>query len=117
VVHDGDVLHDQRSSLAIRAEREAAIRHGHDPVHPFRRYRGVKVVNLVLRGSLPLENRKSYMGVDTLLRLARGPVFARHVAEVRRSRAPGKAVAVIVGAHSREPGTPSQLTLEMEYVI
>ena len=76
----------------------------------------MKVVNLVLRGSLPFEDRESGVSEAALLRSVGGPVLARHVAVIGSGCAERKAVPFVVRTHAGEAGTTREFSLEMEDV-
>ena len=73
----------------------------------------MEIMDLVRRDSLSLEYRKSSMGENRLVRLARCPILACHIAVVGGWGAPGEAVAFIICAHSVETIAPGELPLEM----
>ena len=73
-------------------------------------------MELVRRDRRSLEHRKSSVGEYSLMRLPRGPVFARHIAIVGGGIAPGKAVAFIVRTHAMEAVAARQLSFEVEDV-
>jgi len=76
----------------------------------------MKIVNLVCRGSLPLEQGESYMGECACLRSAPGKVFSLHISVIGCRRAERNPVAFIVGAHTDETGAPGDPSFEMENV-
>ena len=73
----------------------------------------MKIVNLIRRDSLPLEQRKSYVGKSSLDWLPSSKVFAGHVAEVGCGCAEGQPVAFVVSPHASEAGAASKLAFEM----
>ena len=60
----------------------------------------MEIVDLVGRDRRSPEYGQSSMCENRLVRLARGPIFTRHVAEIRRCRAPREAISEIVSAHT-----------------
>ena len=73
----------------------------------------MEIVYLILRDRRSLEYGESCVCEYRLVRLARRPVLARHVAVVGGRSAPGEAVALIVCAHTVEPIAPGQLSVEV----
>ena len=74
----------------------------------------MKIVDLVLRGSLPLKQGESYMSECSCLLRSPCPVFTLHKSEVGCSCAERDAVAFIVGAHTYEISAPGNPPFEME---
>ena len=73
----------------------------------------MEVVDLVGRDRRSLEYRESRMGENSLVRLARCPVFARHIAVVRGRGAPRKTVPLVVGPHAVKAAAAAQFALEV----
>lgn len=73
----------------------------------------MEIMDLVCRDRRSLEDRQSCVSKDGLMRLARGPVFARHVAVVGAGSAPGEAVAPVIRTHSVEAVAACHLSFEM----
>ena len=73
----------------------------------------MKIVNLIRRDSLPLEERKSYVGKSAMDGLPRRKVLAGHVAEIGCWCAEGQAVALVVCPHAGEAGAAGKLAFEM----
>ena len=113
LVDNGQVHHLERRCFAIRAERQPIRWHGRHPIQAFRRYRRMEVVDLVSGDRRSPENSQSCVSEDRLVPLARGPVFARHVAIVRGWSAPSETVAFVISSHAVEPAAPSQPPLEV----
>lgn len=76
----------------------------------------MKVVELVRRDRRPLEDGKSGVGEHSLSSLSSCPVFASHIAVIRGGISPGKAVALIVRAHTVEAIASRQLSFEVKDV-
>jgi len=70
-------------------------------------------VNLILRSSLPLKQRQSYVGECSDLRSASREVFPIHKSVVRSRSAKCDSIAFIISANAREIGTPADSALEM----
>jgi hypothetical protein len=73
----------------------------------------MKIVNLVGRDSLSLEQRESYVGESSALCCAGRPVFPGHDTVVGCRTAEGDAVSLVVGSHAREGAAAGYLSLEM----
>ena len=73
----------------------------------------MEIVDLVRGDRRSLKYCQSCVGKDSLVRLARGPVLAGHVAVVGGRSSPGDAVALIVCAHAVEAVAACQLSFEV----
>jgi hypothetical protein len=76
----------------------------------------MKIVDLVLRGNLPLKQGESYMDERAGLRGARREVFSLHNSVVGARCAKGNSVSFIVRPHAGEIGAADNSPLEMEDV-
>ena len=73
----------------------------------------MKVVDLVLRSSLLLKQRQSYVGESARLSGASGEIFSLHESVVRSRGAERDAIALVVRTPARETGASADLAFEM----
>ena len=73
----------------------------------------MKVVNLVLRSSLLLKQRQSYVGKSAGLSGAPGEIFSLHKPVIGSGCAEWDTVAIVVRTHASEAGTPYNLAFKM----
>ena len=116
LVDDRNVAHFERRAAAIRAHRERILGNDRHPVEAVRGDGGVNIVELVLRGRRPLEERESSVGEGALTFGPACPVFALHEGVVGCDRPERDAAPAIVGAHPRKPVRPGDPALEVENV-
>ena len=113
LVDDRHIGHLQCGDFPIRTEREPADGYRSDPIKTFGRDRRMEIMKLVCRNSLSLEYSQSGVRKYALMRLSRSPVFARHVAVVRRRCSPRLTIALIVGPTAVKAAAARQLSLEV----
>jgi hypothetical protein len=70
-------------------------------------------MNLILGDRRSPENGESGVRENRLVRLARRPILARHVAVIGGGSAPGETVALVIGTHAMKAVAPSQLSFEV----
>lgn len=76
----------------------------------------MEIVDLVLGGNLPVEQRESYMRERGGMLLASGKIGALHIAEVRGWAAPGDAVPLVVRAHACPVVAARDFAFEVENI-
>jgi len=113
LINDWDIFHLEGGALPAGTDDESLFGHRDYPIQPGGRNGGVKIVDLVCRGSLPLKQGESYVGERPSLRSARGPVFSLHKPVIGCGCAEGDPIASVVGAYTREIGAPGNTAFEM----
>ena len=76
----------------------------------------MKVVNLVLRSSLLLKQRQSYVGESARLGGASGEIFSLHKSVIGGGGAERDTTPIVVRTHAGETGAPANLAFEMKNV-